>query len=56
MAVEAALTGDAKLVLYSVLYDPLSAAVCSMAEIRKMVAEMLKKNQPWLPKFKSVKL
>ena len=38
------------------LYDPLCAAVCSMAEIRKMVAEMLKKNQPWLPRFKSIKL
>ncbi len=56
MTVEAALSGDPKLVLYAALYDPLCAAVCSMAEIRKMVSEMLRKNKPWLPRFKSVTL
>ena len=54
MAVEAALTGDPTLVYHAVAYDPLSAAVLSLAEIKKMVAQMLKKNQPWLPQFKSV--
>jgi len=39
-----------------VCHDPLSAAVLSLAEIRKMVQEMLLKNQKWLPRFKSVKL
>ena len=56
MAVEAALTGDARLVYHAVCHDPLSAAVLSLAEIRKMVQEMLLKNQKWLPRFKSVKL
>ncbi|NQU43820.1 alpha-galactosidase [bacterium] len=56
MAVEAALTGDPEMVFHSILYDPLSAAVLSMAEIRKMVAEMLKKNEKHLPTFKSVKI
>jgi alpha-galactosidase len=56
MTVDAALTGDPNLVLYAALYDPLTAAVCSMAETKKMVAEMLAKNKPWLPKFKSIKL
>ena len=56
MTVEAALTGDPRLVLYAALYDPLTAAVCSMAETKKMVSELLKKNQPWLPKFKSIKV
>ncbi len=54
MAVEAALTGDARLVYQSVLYDPLTSAVLSLAEIKKMVAQMLKKNKPYLPQFKSI--
>ena len=56
MAVEAALTGDPQLVLHAVTYDPLTAAVLSLAEIRKMVAEMLRKNRRYLPQFKSVKI
>jgi alpha-galactosidase len=55
MAVEAALTGDPTMVLHSVMYDPLSAAVLSMAEIRKMVNEMLEKNRKHLPTFKRFK-
>ncbi len=54
MAVEAALTGDPKLVYQAVCYDPLSAAVLSLKEIRKMVKEMLKRNADHLPQFDSV--
>jgi alpha-galactosidase len=43
-------------VLHAILYDPLTSAVLSMAEIRKMVAEMLVKNKDYLPQFRSVKL
>jgi alpha-galactosidase len=56
MTVEAAITGDPTLVYQAVCYDPLSAAVLSLAEIREMVAEMLKKNKRYLPTFKSVKI
>jgi alpha-galactosidase len=56
MAVEAALTGDPRLVYQAICYDPLTAAVLSLAEIRKMVAEMLRKNKAYLPRFKSVNL
>jgi alpha-galactosidase len=56
MAVEAALTGNADLVFQAVAIDPLTAAVLSLAEIRKMVAEMLRKNRPHLPQFRSVAL
>ena len=52
MAVEAALTGDPTMVFHSVAYDPLSAAVLSLAEIKKMVNEMLMKNKAHLPTFK----
>lgn len=54
MAVEAALTGDPMLAFHACVYDPLTAAVLSLAEIRKMVQEMLKKNKNYLPRFKSV--
>jgi alpha-galactosidase len=56
MAVEAALTGDPMLVYHACAYDPLSAAVLSLAEIKKMVAEMLKKNRAHLPQFKGVSI
>jgi alpha-galactosidase len=52
MAVEAALTGDPTLVFRAIAYDPLTAAVLSLAEIRKMTAEMLKQNRPYLPQFR----
>ncbi len=56
MAVEAALTGDPDLVFQSIAIDPLTAAMLSLAEIRKMVGEMLAKNRAHLPQFRSVKL
>ena len=52
MAVEAALTGDPRMAFHAVAYDPLSAAVLSLAEIQKMTTEMLKKNKAYLPQFK----
>lgn len=52
MAVEAALTGDPTLVFQAAAYDPLSASVLSLAEIKQMVNEMLQQNQDHLPKFK----
>jgi len=51
MAVEAALTGDPTLVFRAIAYDPLTAAVLSLAEIRQMVNEMLRQNQAYLPQF-----
>ena len=51
MAVEAALTGDRELVYQALYYDPLSAAVLSLAEIRKMVDAMFRKNKGYLPQF-----
>ena len=56
MAVQAALTGDPELVFHSIAYDPLTAAVLSLAEIKKMVKEMLRKNRNYLPQFSSVSI
>jgi alpha-galactosidase len=52
MAVEAALTGNPRLVFQAVAHDPLTAAVLSLAEIKEMVNEMLEQNRPYLPQFK----
>lgn len=52
MAVEASLTGNPELVFQSIAYDPLTAAVLSLAEIKEMVNEMLQQNKDYLPQFK----
>lgn len=52
MAVEAALTGDPRLVYQAVCFDPLSAAVLGLREIKQMTQEMLNKNKSYLPQFK----
>ena len=54
MAVEACLTGDPTLVYRAVCNDPLTAAVLSLAEIRKMVGAMFRQNRPYLPHFKTI--
>ena len=51
MAVESALTGDARLLYQAVCYDPLTSAVLSLAEIKEMVDAMLKQNEGYLPQF-----
>ena len=56
MAVEAVLTGDPEMVYHAIAYDPLSAAVLSLAEIRKMVREMFSKNKTHLPQFKNINI
>jgi alpha-galactosidase len=56
MAVEAALTGDPRLLFQAIAYDPLTAAVLSLAEIEQMVNQMLEKNRPYLPQFKHFKV
>lgn len=51
MAVEAALTGDPRLVFHAVIHDPLTAAVLSLAEIKQMVNDMFRQNREYLPQF-----
>jgi alpha-galactosidase len=51
MAVEACLTGDPRLVFQSIAYDPLTASMLSLAEIKTMVNEMLAQNREYLPTF-----
>jgi len=51
MAVEACLTGDREMLYHSLAYDPLTAAVLSLQEIRRMVDEMYEKEKHLMPTF-----
>jgi alpha-galactosidase len=51
MTVEAALTGDPRLVYQACINDPLTSAVLSLAEIKDMVGKMLQQNKDYLPQF-----
>jgi alpha-galactosidase len=55
LAVEGALEGDPRKVFHSILHDPLTAAVLSMAEIKEMVDKMFAANADWLPQFRHKK-
>jgi alpha-galactosidase len=51
MAVEGALTGDPRLIFQAIAHDPLTAAVLSLDEIRRMTNEMFLQNREYLPQF-----
>lgn len=51
MTVEASITGNKSLVYHAIYNDPLTAAVLSLAEIRKMVDHLFTQNAPHLPQF-----
>lgn len=56
LAVSAVLEGDSEKVFHAIMMDPLTSAVCSIDEIRKMVQEMFDKNANYLSYFKSLKI
>jgi alpha-galactosidase len=51
LIVEAALSGDSEAVYHAVMLDPLTAAVCTLPQIRSMADEMLEAQKRWLPQF-----
>ncbi len=51
LIVEAALTGDTEAIVHAVMLDPLTAAVCTLDQIRDMVGEMFAAQKHWLPQF-----
>jgi alpha-galactosidase len=51
MTVEASFTGDPELVMQAIALDPLTAAVLTLDEIRRMTAEMLAAEAAYLPQF-----
>lgn len=51
LAALAALEGEPEHVVHALAMDPLTAAVCTLREIREMCAEMLEAQRQWLPQF-----
>jgi alpha-galactosidase len=47
----AVLEHSAEAALYALMLDPLTAAVCSPAEIRSMFDEMVEVQTPYLPEW-----
>jgi alpha-galactosidase len=56
MAVDASLSGNPRLVFQAIAYDPLTAAVLSLKEIRQMVNQMFEQNRAYLPQFKDFRI
>jgi alpha-galactosidase len=54
LTVETALSGDVEAVHHAVMLDPLTAAVCTLPQIRSMVDEMLDAQAKWLPQFTGI--
>jgi alpha-galactosidase len=52
LIVEAALTGSREAVYHAVMLDPLTAAVCTLSQIRQMVDEMLAAQPKWIRDIK----
>ena len=45
---------DPRLVFHAICYDPLTAAVCSLDEIKEMVKAMFIQNRDYLPQFETI--
>ena len=52
LIVEAALTGKRDPIYHAAMLDPLTAAVCTLPQIHRMVDELLEVQRPWLPNIK----
>jgi alpha-galactosidase len=52
LAVDGLMNGDRDAIFHAILNDPLTAAVCSLAEIRAMTDEMFEANREELPMFR----
>lgn len=52
LAVYGALHGDREAVTHAVMLDPLTAAVCTLDDIRRMTADLLTAEAAWLPQFR----
>ncbi len=52
LTIQASILGDPILVYRAICHDPLTAAVLSLAEIKKMVNELFAQHKKYLPQFK----
>lgn len=54
LAVRAGLARDPEAIVHACALDPLTSAVLTLHEIRKMASEMLEAQREWLPQFEGV--
>ena len=52
MAVRGALDTDPTAIFHAIAYDPLTSAVCSLAEIKSMVRDLFRADSDYLPEFR----
>ncbi len=52
LTVQGSLTGDREAIYHAAMLDPLTAAVCTLPQIRAMVDELFEAEESWLPQFK----
>lgn len=51
LAAEAALEGDPEKLVHAVALDPLTGAVCTLDEVRRMCHDLFEAQREWLPQF-----
>lgn len=51
LAVKGSLAGDREMIVHSIMLDPLTAAICTLPQIRAMVGELFAAQKEWLPQF-----
>jgi alpha-galactosidase len=56
MAVEGSFEGDPKKVYQSIMFDPLTASILGLREIKEMTYKMLRMNKDYLPQFKKLRI
>ena len=54
LAINGALAGDPTMIYQAICHDPLTAAVLSLQEIRRMVNELFAQHQAYLPQFTKI--
>src|SRR5512142_2751146 len=52
MAITASIEGDPTMIYRAIAHDPLTASVCSLAEIRQMTNELFAQHKDYLPQFR----
>ena len=53
MAVYGGVRGEREAVYHAVMLDPLTGAVCTLDEIRRMTDDLFAAEEAWLPQFQS---
>jgi alpha-galactosidase len=51
LAVRGSLAGDREMIVHALMMDPLTAAVCTLPQIRAMADELFAAEAAWLPQF-----